>query len=108
MTPPLRLAALGTSLTARGGWLEPLRRRLEAQLGRPVQALDFAKSGASSRWGMRILARACAERPDIALIEFAANDAALHRGVSLARSIANAAAMIDALRAANPAAAIYL
>jgi lysophospholipase L1-like esterase len=105
---PLRLVALGTSLTARGGWLEPLRQHLERALARPVDAVNFGKSGAASGGGLRVLAEACALTPDIALIEFSANDAALHRGIPLAASCKNARRMIAALRAANPRVALYL
>ena len=102
------IAALGTSLTARGAWLERLPAALEPLVRRPVRALDFARVGATSRWGLAVVEEAARVGPDIAIIEFASNDAALHRRVSLAESAANLTAIIRCLRTANEAIRLYL
>ncbi len=105
---PLVIAALGTSLTARGAWVEALPDALEARVQRPVSALRFAQVGATSRWGRRVVEDAARARPDIAIIEFAINDAALHRGVSLAESADNLVKIIRVLRTAPGNARLYL
>lgn len=91
----LKIVAFGTSLTARGGWTQPLETALGQCLGRPVTVAVVAKSGATSDWGVSAVDRVIAESPDIVLIEFSVNDAALHRLVSLRRSRENLARMID-------------
>jgi acyl-CoA thioesterase I len=105
---PLLIAALGTSLTARGAWLQGLPDALEPMVRRPVRALNFARVGATSRWGLAVLDEVAQAGPDIAIIEFASNDAALHRRVSLAESAANLTAIIRRLHTANEAIRVYL
>jgi acyl-CoA thioesterase I len=105
---PLVIAALGTSLTARGAWLEALPAALEPLVLRPVSALKFARVGATSRWGITVVDEAARVRPDIVIIEFASNDAALHRSVSLSASVANVAVIIRRLRATNRNVRLYL
>jgi hypothetical protein len=95
------IAAMGTSLTARGAWLQELPTALEALVRRPVRARNFARIGATSRWGLAVVDDVARARPDIAIIEFASNDAALHRRVSLAESAANVTAIIRRLRTAD-------
>lgn len=98
---PLVIAALGTSLTARGAWVEALPGALEPLVRRPVSILNFAQVGATSRWGLTVVDGAARARPDIAIIEFAINDAALHRRVSLSESLANVTEIIRRLRTAR-------
>lgn len=102
------IAALGTSLTARGAWLERLPAALEPLVRRPVRALNFARVGATSRWALAVVDDVAQVRPDIAIIEFAVNDAALHRHVSLAESAANVTEIIRRLRTANRAIRLHL
>jgi lysophospholipase L1-like esterase len=108
MRKPLVIAALGTSLTARGAWLEGLPDALEPRVRRRVRTLQFARVGATSRWALTVVDDAAGVRPDIAIIEFATNDAALHRRVSLAESGANLTAIIRRLRSANENIRLYL
>ncbi len=110
---PLRIAVLGTSLTARYAWPEGLRAGLEACLGRPAEIAKTAKAGAGSDWGVEAAAGVAADQPDLTLIEFSINDADLSDwvrggGASLEGSRRRHLAMIDALRAANPAMRIAL
>ncbi len=105
---PIRILTLGTSHTARGGWQEPLARRLKACLGKPVDTVNRGKSGANSHWGVEQAEAAAAERPDIVLIEFSANDASLHNGVSLAEARDNITTIVNELRAKAPDVRIIL
>ena len=107
-TNPLVLAALGTSLTARGAWLQSFSASSTYVSGRPVRTLNFAKVGATSRWGLKIANEVAQAHPDIAIIEFAINDAALHRRVSLSESGTNVTAIVRRLRAAQPDVWLYL
>lgn len=106
--PPLSVAALGTSLTARGAWLECLPDRLAPLLGRPVTTRNFARVGANSRVGLSLIDEVARALPQVVLLEFAVNDAAVHRGVSLAESAVNVTTMVRALRHAIPDAHLYL
>ncbi len=103
---PLSIVTFGTSLTARANWPERLEEALRACMHKEVLVVKVAKSGATSEWGMNQIERVDSANPDIILIEFYANDAALHRGVSLATSKANVARLIDDLRAKRPQAQI--
>jgi acyl-CoA thioesterase I len=105
---PLVIAALGTSLTARGAWLEALPTALEPVVRRRVEAVNFARVGATSRWALAVAGDAARVRPDIAIVEFATNDAALHRRVSLAESGANLTAIVRCLRSADRDIRLYL
>jgi acyl-CoA thioesterase I len=105
---PLVVAALGTSLTSRGAWLDGVPAALEPLINRPVRVKNFAIGGATSRVGLTAVDEAAHLRPDVAIIEFASNDAALHRRVSLAESAANVTVIIRRLRAANRDILLYL
>jgi hypothetical protein len=104
----LLIAGLGTSLTARGAWLDRDPVELEPIVHRPARVMIFASVGATSRMGLTVVDEVARARPDIAIIEFASNDAALHRRVSLTRSAANVAAIIRRLRAAGGEIHLYL
>ncbi|MBX4866463.1 SGNH/GDSL hydrolase family protein [Rhizobium bangladeshense] len=106
--PPVKIVAFGTSLTARGGWQPGLQTRLAACLQRPVSVESVAKSGETSTWALTQLDRVLAEQPDIILIELYANDATLHRFVSLAQSRKNIGEILDRLHQRLPRARIIL
>ncbi|PDS46446.1 acyl-CoA thioesterase [Rhizobium anhuiense] len=105
---PLKIVAFGTSLTARGGWQPALEAELAACLHRPVKVDSVAKSGETSLWALTQVDRVVAEQPDIILIEFYANDAALQRFVSLAQSRKNIGDILDQLRQRLPQARIIV
>ncbi|KPH08683.1 SGNH/GDSL hydrolase family protein [Rhizobium acidisoli] len=107
-SPPLKIVAFGTSLTARGGWQPALETRLAACLQRPVKIESVAKSGETSLWALTQIDRVVAEQPDIVLIEFYANDAALQRFVSLAQSRKDIGDILDQLRQRLPQARIIV
>ncbi|AIC28575.1 SGNH family esterase protein [Rhizobium etli bv. mimosae str. IE4771] len=106
--PPVKIVAFGTSLTARGGWQAGLEAKLAACLQRPVRVDSVAKSGETSAWALSQLDRVVAEEPDIILIELYANDATLHRLVSLAQSRKNIGDILDQLHRRLPRARIIL
>ena len=106
--PPLKIVAFGTSLTARGGWQPALQTKLAACLHRPVQIDSVAKSGETTLWALTQIDRVVAEQPDIILIELYANDATLHRFVSLTQSRRNIGDILDQLRQHLPQARIIV
>ncbi|OWV80242.1 acyl-CoA thioesterase [Rhizobium sp. R634] len=106
--PPLKIVAFGTSLTARGGWQPALQAELAACLDRPVEVDSVAKSGETTLWALTQIDRVVAEQPDIVLIELYANDATLHRLVSLAQSRKNIGDILDKLRQRLPQARIIV
>ncbi|SCB61645.1 Lysophospholipase L1 [Rhizobium aethiopicum] len=106
--PAVKIVAFGTSLTARGGWQSGLQTSLAACLQRPVRIESVAKSGETSTWALTQLDRVVAEQPDIILIELYANDATLHRFVSLAQSRRNIGDILDQLQQRLPRARIIL
>lgn len=108
MIDELKIAAMGTSLTARGGWQAPLQKDMSECLGIPVTVTNQARSGETSRWGLQNIGAILADRPDIVLMEFAANDAALNRFISLSRSVANMRAIVRAVRGQNSRAIIVI
>jgi lysophospholipase L1-like esterase len=107
-SPPLKIVAFGTSLTARGGWQPALETGLAACLQRPVKIESVAKSGETSLWALTQIDRVVAEQPDIVLIELYANDAALQRFVSLAQSRKDIGEILDQLRQRLPQARILV
>lgn len=99
---PLRIVSFGTSLTNQGGWQVPLQTSLSACLNRPVEVLKVAQSGATSDWAVSHLDDVIHLKPDIVLIEFYANDAAVNRLVTRERSRSNIALVFDRLKQELP------
>jgi acyl-CoA thioesterase-1 len=106
--PSLRVVTLGTSLTAGGGWQEPLQAALASCLGGAIEVINVGRHGATSAWGLAQAERVAKERPDILLIEFAVNDAALYRWISLEGSRRAISDIIAAVRAERPDARIVV
>jgi acyl-CoA thioesterase-1 len=104
----VKIVTLGTSLTARGGWQEPLRRSLGTCLNRDVAVINLAKSGMTSEWGLTQIDKVVAERPDIVLVEFAVNDADVTEFMSLSRSSANMTEIVSRLRGSETRPAVYV
>jgi len=105
---PLIIAAMGTSLTHRGGWLAPLQEYLSRCLNRQVSVLDFARSGETSAWGLSVVQEVIGSHPHVVLIEFSANDAAWFKGFSLEHSRANTGEIVRAILGALPETKIFL
>jgi acyl-CoA thioesterase I len=104
----MKIVTLGTSLSARGGWQEPLRRSLGACLNRDVAVVNLAKSGMTSEWGLTQIDKVVAEHPDIVLVEFAVNDADVTEFMSLSRSSANMTEIVSRLRQSGTRPAVYV
>ncbi len=101
---PLRLLALGDSLTA--GFGLPHNQgfvfRLQAALaenGRTVRVLDAGVSGDTTAGGLARLDWALAENPQAAIVELGGNDGL--RGIPPRETAANLAAILDRLAARN-------
>ncbi|WP_253958426.1 SGNH/GDSL hydrolase family protein [Rhizobium sp. WYJ-E13] len=102
----LKIVSFGTSLTDIGGWQPALQKQLSSCLNREVKVTKVAMSGATSYWAKAHLDSVVREKPDIVLIEFYANDATLHRFVSVAASRKNMAYILDELHKRLPDARI--
>lgn len=99
---PLRLVAVGTSLTAGYDWPDRLAESLALCLSHPVEIAVIARAGAGSSWavgpGLETLRAAVrAAPPHLVVLELAINDADLRDGVSRARSRAQHGAVLDGL-----------
>lgn len=101
---PLRLAALGDSLTA--GWglkgdesfTAVLEKELKAR-GYDVEVLNFGVSGDTTAGGVSRVGAVIAARPDAAILELGANDAL--RGLDPALSEANLDRILTAFKKAD-------
>lgn len=105
---PLRIVALGTSLTARAGWPDALEKRLKACDPAGATVVQHARPNAGSDWGLGEVGAVAALAPDLVIIEFAMNDADLKDGLWPWQSRATHLALIARLRAARPDAAVLL
>jgi lysophospholipase L1-like esterase len=107
-TRELRIVAFGTSLTARGGWQLPLEAALRDCLQRPVTVETVARSGATSGWAVTMADSVIEKKPDIVLVEFYANDAALNRFMTVNQSRANMDEILSKLKRSLPAAKVIV
>jgi len=105
---PLRLAVMGTSLSARYAWSQALADRLSSCLPHPVALGVFAEPGQGSAWGETVVAEVARFAPDIVLIEFLANDSDLRQLRTVSGSRAAHRRLIAALRAGGQDPAIAL
>lgn len=104
----MRIVTFGTSLTARGGWQQALGAQLARCLRMKVDIVNLGKSGAASNWGVQEAASVAEADPDIVLVEFSVNDAAIHRGVGFGKSRDNIRAIVGTIRERRPDARIFL
>jgi lysophospholipase L1-like esterase len=103
-----KIVTFGTSLTARGGWQLPLQEALTKCLKVPVLVDSVARSGATSEWAVEKIGDVIAAKPDIVLVEFYANDAALNRFMTVERSRQNMATILGQLKQQLPHARIIV
>lgn len=105
---PLRIVSFGTSLTNQGGWQVPLQTSLASCLNRQVEVLKVAQSGGTSDWAVSHVDDVVRLAPDIVLIEFYANDAAINRLMTRERSRKNIALVFDRLKKELPATRVIM
>lgn len=104
MAAPIRLMALGDSLTAgfglpaEDGFPAQLQRALQKR-GRDVVILNAGVSGDTSAGGLARLDWALADKPAMALVALGANDAL--RGIDPARTFENLDRLLARLKAAG-------
>ncbi len=91
---PLLIAVLGTSLSAANDWPPALEARLKACRTGPTRIAVNAKAGASSAWGLSVVDKVFAGKPNLILMELAANDASLLKGMRLSQSRATHEAIL--------------
>ena len=99
---PLRIVALGTSLTRRALWPDRLAETLGRCLPAGTSVVRVARPGMGSAWALGQVGIIAAERPDLVIVELAINDADVTDGLWLGQSRDNHRALIRALRAASP------
>ena len=104
----MTVVALGTSLTANGGWLDTIEKTLKACHRQDVRLLNFGASAKTSAWGRRQIERVIAARPDILLIEFAINDAHLLKGMSRTEARDNIRTIIVGVKRHVPDVRVHL
>lgn len=111
---PQTLVAFGTSLTAGGAWVGLTDNYLKARFPGLATVRNEGASGHSSKYGLTIIRNVTRHKPDLVLIEFCMNDAyyperdGFKEGVTVAGSLANLGAIVDSIRASNPACEILL
>ena len=94
---PLRLAFVGTSLTASYDWTQ----RLQSCASPGISVSRTALAGASSDWGLTQVKTILSHRPDVVFIEFSINDADIRNGISRRKSAENHRKLILALKASR-------
>ncbi len=97
----LKIAFLGTSITANSDWPDYLVEQLQYLSNIPIETVRIAKPGAGSAWGLTQISELIQENPDLAIVEFAVNDADLFDGVSLKVSISQQRKILSYLHAAK-------
>lgn len=102
----LKVVAFGTSFTARALWPEQLEQLLEKCTGRGVTVTKVARAGATSDWALKNLASVVAEKPDVVVIEFYINDAALNRAMLPSTSKENFSRILATLQSDLPEARV--
>lgn len=103
-----QIVSMGTSLSHAGGWLPELYRYLIVGHSSRISAACIGRSGEASDWGVANVGVLTRMRPDIALIEFAINDAYTAKGISLSQSEANITTIVQAIQTDSPHTEIFL
>ncbi len=116
---PITLALLGDSISAGGNasgftgarphmppYGQLVARGLETRYGSKVTLKNFSVGGKASGWGVSVIDKVAAVKPDLVLLAFGMNDASGR--VPAEGYAANTRRQIDAVRSANPAAEFIL
>ena len=104
LAEPLRILALGDSLTAGfglgpGDGFVPQLQKVLLESGIAAEVIDGGVSGDTTAGGLARLDWALADRPDLVILELGAND--MLRGVDPAETRANLDSMLAKLKAAR-------
>ncbi|MFC1452016.1 SGNH/GDSL hydrolase family protein [Verrucomicrobiota bacterium] len=106
---PQTVVTYGTSLTARGAWVEHLKQALDDGYPGLATVVNAAEAGMWSTWGVEHLdERVLRRNPDTVLIEFAFNDAGEESHISVEEAHQNLESMIERTLKARPGAEIIL
>jgi lysophospholipase L1-like esterase len=82
--------------------------RLQEQAPTEVRFYDLGEAARASNWGLTNISQVVATRPQVAVIEFAINDAYTSFNISLAQSRTNTEGMINAIRSGSPGTRIFI
>lgn len=104
----LKVVAFGTSFTSRALWPEQLEQLLTECTDQDVSVTKVARAGATSDWALKNLASVVAEKPDVVVIEFYINDAALNRAMLPSTSSENISKILKTLRSDLPNARVIV
>lgn len=105
------IAFSGTSLTsgvASRGWQTDVINRLQVGCQYELRNFDMGNPGRTSAQGLADIGRLDALKPDLAVIEYAMNDALTSLSISVATLRSNLSAIVDAVRVKNPSATVFL
>lgn len=106
---PQTIVAYGTSLTASTAWVPLMKQWFDQQYPGKVTVFNGAQNGKNSEWGLANVQRQVIGRePDLVFIEFAVNDAKEGSNISVEQARSNLAAIMTAIRQANPRVEIVL
>ena len=106
---PQRVVCYGTSLTAKGPWVEMLTNVLQKKFGSKVEVINSGGSGMDSNWGLaNIKKKVIDQKPDTVFIEFGMNDAVVRFKNSKDKVRNNLESMIKQVQNALPACEIIL
>lgn len=106
---PQKVVAYGTSLTRYGYWVTAMQNWFNQQYPGLVTVINNGGPGQGSDWGVvQLKSQVLDQNPDLVLLEFGYNDAHTRKQISVEQSKANQEAMVHAIQAQNPKAAIVL
>ena len=99
----------GTSVTKYGAWVDMLQKWFDGKFPGQVTIVNNGGPGQNSTWGAaQVQPQVLDHKPDLVFIEFAVNDAHTRFNLPVETARKNLDAMIAAIQAQNPDAAIVL
>lgn len=105
------IAFSGTSLSSNfscWGWPIDATEQLQVGSGYQLRAYDLGSTGRTAANGLSDVGRLVGLRPDIAVVEYAMNDAYTPNSVSVATFKTNLEAIVDSIAAGSPNTSIFL